>query len=168
MHLDSCQEKKDDVEDQDGAVDDKSVDGIGQKVSHLPQCVAGWEAFSSLLWLLEVLLSSIAAVSQVDEDTADDVERQEDDGGDAVEENIEQVADLPLDDVPSCLGLQPILSQNLLTEVVAHKLLQAEIDGGFDPGVACVIRAVVVIIVHQQQFGLIDLVAKVQNVHWKL
>ena len=79
LHLHSCREKNDDVEDQHGAVDDESVDGIGQKVSHLLQCVAGWEAFSSLLWLLEVLLSSIAAVSQVDEDTADDVERQKDD-----------------------------------------------------------------------------------------
>ena len=114
------------------------------------------------------MLLSIAAVSQVDEDTADDVERQEDDGGDAVEENIEQVADLPLDDVPSCPGLQPILSQYLLTKVVAHKLLLAEIDGGLDPWVACAIRATNVKIVHQQQFGLIDLITKIQDVHWKL
>ena len=167
MHLDSCQEKNYDVEDQDGAVDDKSVDGIGQKVGHLPQCVPGWEALSPLPWLPEMLLS-IAAVSQVDKDTADDVERQEDDGEDAVKKYIEQVADLPLDDVPGCLRLQPILSQNLLTEVVAHKLLQAEIDGGLDPGIACVIRATVVKIVHQQQFGLIDLITKIQDVHWKL
>ena len=93
--------------------------------------------------------SSLAAVPQVDTNTADDVERQEEDGGDAIEEDIKQVADLPLDNVPGGLRFQPILSQNLLTEVVAHKLLQAEFDGGLDPGVARLINSTILKIVHQ-------------------
>ena len=84
LHLDSGPEENDEVEDQDGAVDDVSVDGIGQKVSHLPQGVAAAVTSSFLSGLLRVDLwsSSLAAMSQVDTDTADDVERQEDDGGD--------------------------------------------------------------------------------------
>ena len=152
LHLHSCPEKNDDVEDQHGAVDDESVDGIGQKVSHLLQCVAG--AVASLPLLLGLLCVglrcfSLAAVSQVDKDKADDVEREEDDGGDAVEEDVNQVADLPLDDIPGALGLQPILSQNLLTEVVAHELLLTKFEGGLDPGVAGVISSTILKIVHQ-------------------
>ena len=106
LHLHSCPEKNDDVEDQHGAVDDESVDGIGQKVSHLLQCVAG--AVASLPLLLGLLCVglrcfSLAAVSQVDKDIADGVERQEDDGGEAVEEDVPDVTDLPLDDVARSL-----------------------------------------------------------------
>ena len=154
LHLHSCREKNDDVEDQHGAVDDESVDGIGQKVSHLLQCVVGVGAVASLPLLPGLLCVGLryfylAAVSQVDKDKADDVEREEDDGGDAVEEDVKQVADLPLDDVPRALGLQPILSQNLLTEVVAHELLLTKFEGGLDPWVAGVISSTILKIVHQ-------------------
>ena len=145
LHLDSSHEKKDDVEDQDGAVDDESVDGIGQKVSHLSQGVAAAVTSS----FLHLRCFSLAAMSQVDPDTADDVERQEDDGGDAVEEDIQQVADLPLDDITGALGLQPILSQNLLTEVVSCKFLLSKFDGRLDPGISRVINSTILKIVHQ-------------------
>ena len=146
LHLDSSHEKENDVENQDGAVDDESVDWIGQEVSHLSQRVAAAAVTSSFPHLGCFFL---AAMSQVDPDKADDVERQEDDGGDAVQEDINQVADLPLDNIPGALRLQPILSQNLLTEVVAYKFLQSEFDGGLDPGIARVINSNILKIVHQ-------------------
>ena len=52
LHLDSCHEKSDDEEDEDGAVDDESVDGIGQKMSHFSQCVAATEISTFLSGLL--------------------------------------------------------------------------------------------------------------------
>ena len=39
----------------------------------------------------------------MDKHIADDVERQEDDGGDAVEEDIQEVANLPLNNIPGAL-----------------------------------------------------------------
>ena len=92
---------------------------------------------------------SLAELPQVDKHIADDVERQEDDGGDAVKEDIKQVTHLPLDNVPGALGLQPILSQNLLTEVVAHKFLLAEFDGSFDSGIPRLINSFILKIIHQ-------------------
>ena len=159
-------DEKYDVEDEDAAVGDVSVDGIRQETERFPH-----RAHKAVALLIRGILRSLtAAVSAVKNNAAQQVDWKEEDGGEAVEEDVPDVTDLPLDDVARSLGLEPIFSQYLLTEVVSYEPLLARPHGGLYPGVLGVVLhlvLVVVVLVHQYRLRLANFLTTVQKVHFK-